>query len=78
MDALRLFLRGIDVIPISNAIDIFADTKAYLRKVGKMVDDADIFIGATSIANNMVMVTENVRHFENMPGIILENWVKRT
>lgn len=75
--ALATFIRGIDVIPIGNSIEVFSDTKAYLRKIGKMVDDADLLIGATAIANDMIMVTENIRHFENMPGIKLENWVKR-
>lgn len=56
---------------------MFADIKVMLRNAGKLVDDADIFIGATSIANDMVMVTENTRHFENMPNIKLENWVRR-
>ena len=48
-----------------------------LFRSGKIVDDADILIGATAIDNKFVMVTENVKHFENLPGITLENWVKR-
>lgn len=77
MNALKNFVGGVDVIPISEVLEQFADIKVQLRKIGKPVDDADIFIGATAIANGMVMVTENTRHFENMPGIRLENWVRR-
>lgn len=75
--ALNAFVEGIDVVPVSSSLETFADIKLYLRKIGKMVEDADIFIGATSIANQMVMVTENIKHFENMPNIKLENWVQR-
>ncbi len=74
---LRAFIRGIDMLPISNSLEEFAEIKFYLRRNGKIVEDSDIYIGAAAIANNMVMVTENLKHFENMPGIVLENWVKR-
>lgn len=77
MNALKNFVGGVDVIPISEILEQFADIKVQLRKIGKPVDDADIFIEATAIANGMVMVTENTRHFENMPGIRLGNWVRR-
>lgn len=77
MRALKAFAGEIDIIPISGVLEVFVDIKLMLRNAGKLVDDADIFIGATSIANGMVMVTENTRHFENMPNIKLENWVRR-
>ena len=31
-------------------------------KKGLLIEDADIIIGTTAIVNNMVMVTENVKH----------------
>lgn len=70
-------LENINMVPISSSLTVFAKCKAHLRKIGKIVDDADILIGATAIDNKFVMVTENVKHFENLPGITLENWVKR-
>ena len=69
-------LEGIDMIPVSNSLKMFAKCKAYLRKMGKIIDDADILIGTTAIANNLIMVTDNTKHFKNMPGITLENWVE--
>lgn len=70
-------LEDINMIPISSSLKVFAKCKAHLRKIGKIVDDAVILIGATAIDNKFVMVTENIKHFENLPGITLENWVKR-
>lgn len=70
-------LEGISMIPVSDSLKEFAKCKAHLRKIGRMVDDADILIGSTAIANNMIMVTENTKHFENLPCINLENWIKR-
>ena len=65
------------VLPISEAISTYAQQKARLRKAGTQIEDLDLFIGSTAIAYNLVMVTENVKHFEVQKGIEIENWVKR-
>jgi predicted nucleic acid-binding protein len=39
--------------------------------------DADIIIGTTAIINNMVMVTENVKHIGRLNGIVVENWMEK-
>jgi len=31
-------------------------------------------IGATAIANELIMVTNNTKHFVRMDGMILEDW----
>lgn len=63
-------------IPIFNAIDIFADEKARLKKKGKIIDDFDLLIGATSISNDMILVTNNEKHFNRLHNIQIENWTK--
>lgn len=62
------------IIPISSIHLEFAKQKALLRKKGCMIEDADIFIGATATANNMVMVTENMNHMSRLEGIVIDNW----
>lgn len=47
-----------------------------LRKTGDIIDEFDLLIGSTAIANEMILVTGNKRHFERLEGIILENWVE--
>ena len=42
-----------------------------------LVEDADIIIGTTAIINNMVMVTENVKHIGRLNGIVVENWMEK-
>jgi len=46
-----------------------------LRKSGKPIDDFDLLIGATAIANDLILVTNNIKHFENLKKIKLENWI---
>jgi tRNA(fMet)-specific endonuclease VapC len=67
----------IKIIPVFNAIGIYAKEKASLRKAGMLIDDLDIFIGATAIANGLIMVTDNGKHLNRLSGIKTVNWVER-
>ena len=74
--ALVNFLSGVQILPIFDALDIFASEKARLKKAGRPVDDFDLLIGASAIANDLVLVTNNIKHFERLEGIQIENWIK--
>ena len=72
------FLSSINVLPISSAINLFAEEKARLQTNGiPCEDNFDLLIGCTAVANDMIMVTENVKDFKNINNIQLENWIKR-
>ena len=78
MEHLNEFLASINILPISDAIDLYASEKARLRLAGTPADDDfDLLIGCTAIVNDMVMVTENLKHFKNYADIRLENWIER-
>lgn len=74
--ALEIFLSGIQVIPILPALDIYASEKARLQKVGQIIDDFDLLIGASAVAFDLVMVTNNYKHFNRIKGISVEDWTK--
>lgn len=65
------------VLPIYPVLPLFADTKAELRKQGKLIDDFDLLIGATAVTHKMILVSENMKHLSRIPGIKMENWIKR-
>ena len=71
------FSEQVKILPIFNAISIYAKEKVRLRKKGIMISDFDLFIGATAVANELIMVTENVKEFERISSIEIENWVER-
>jgi tRNA(fMet)-specific endonuclease VapC len=70
------FLELFQVIPISSCFDIYAREKAKLKKQGNLIDDFDLLIGCTAIANDMILVTRNVKHFQRLSSIKLDNWVQ--
>jgi tRNA(fMet)-specific endonuclease VapC len=71
--------RSLSVIPLDSAITReFAQQKARLRKEGMKLDDFDLLIGATALINRLTLVTNNVRHFERLDGLTLENWAQNS
>jgi len=71
------FTEQVKILPIFNSIHIYAKEKVRLRKMGRMISDFDLLIGSTAIANELIMVTENIEEFERISDIEIENWVQR-
>lgn len=69
------FADKITIIPILTSIRIYGKEKARLKTKGTIISDLDLFIGATSIVNEMILVTRNTREFERLKDIKLENWI---
>lgn len=57
--------------------DIQADLRAKLKKKGRPTQKEDSMIAAIALANHMVLVTRNTRHFEairEVSNLEIENW----
>lgn len=65
------------VLPVYPSLRLYGKLKAELEQKGQRIDEFDLLIGATSITNNMTMVTSNTKHFERITGIHLENWMEQ-
>lgn len=63
-----------EIIPIYSCLDYYAKEKSRLRKLGIIIDDFDLLIGATSISEKMIMVTNNVKHLGRLKNIKIEDW----
>ncbi|WP_256871824.1 PIN domain-containing protein [Nostoc sp. TCL26-01] len=67
-------LRQLLIIPISQAAsDEFKRLRAVskLRKIGQ----ADLLIASITLVNRAILVTRNTRHFKQIPGVRIVNWV---
>ena len=63
------------MLPIAPVFDLYGVEKARLRMAGTPTSDYDLLIGCTAVAEDMVMVTQNVKDFKNIKGIKIENWI---
>lgn len=74
---IEVFTDQIVILPIFGAIYLYGKEKARLRSKGLMISDFDLLIGYTAVDKDLIMVTENLKEFERVSEIQLENWVKR-
>jgi len=52
--------------------DIYAD----LRQKGITIGTSDILIAGIAIENELILITNNERHYESIKGLKIENWKK--
>ena len=49
--------------------------RAELERAGRRLDDPDLRIASIALANDLVLVSGNQRHFSRVPDLQLENWL---
>ena len=54
---------------------IYGRLKALLEKRGLSKSEPDLRIAAIAIQHNMLLITGNKRHFMNIPGLNVEDWI---
>jgi tRNA(fMet)-specific endonuclease VapC len=77
-DIIEQFSGQVTILPIYDTINLYGKEKARLRKLGTMISDFDLLIGCTSVEKELIIVTENVREFERINNIRIENWIDRS
>lgn len=55
----------------------YGELRWMLEKQGKKIGDMDMFIAATALEEDLILVTGNSDHFERIPGLRIENWMER-
>lgn len=56
------------------SVMISAEIYAESRKKGTPVDDIDLLIAGVAMANNLVLITHNQKHFGKVQGLELADW----
>lgn len=73
--ALLRFLAPLSILPFgAAAASEYGGIRAYLQSRGTPIGPLDMLIAAHARAENMVLVTNNVREFERVPELEIENW----
>lgn len=58
------------------AAELFGRNKAWLKQAGNTVADADLMISSITLAQGGILVTGNTRHYERIPHLRLEDWIR--
>lgn len=74
--ALNSFLSGFEVLAYGNAeADKYGEIRSQLRKAGTPIGTADTFIATHAVAKDLILVTNNIKHFQLVEGLSAENWL---
>lgn len=73
----KAFLESLSVLGLdAPAVEIFGEAKALLERQGQRLADADLLIAAIALGHRAIVVTGNRRHYERIPGVTVEDWIR--
>jgi predicted nucleic acid-binding protein len=65
------------VLPFDElAAEQYGMLRARLEREGKRLDEPDLRIASVVLSRGLTLVTGNLRHFERVPNLQLENWLE--
>jgi tRNA(fMet)-specific endonuclease VapC len=71
-------LNAIDVLPfVSDADRHYARLRAKLEKSGTIIGGNDMLIAAHALAVDCILISNNLREFQRVPGLRVQNWLER-
>ena len=54
----------------------YGEVRTHLKKKGTPIGAMDLLIAAHAIAENAILVTDNITEFRRVPKLKVENWVR--
>jgi tRNA(fMet)-specific endonuclease VapC len=76
LTAIEHFAARLDVLPFeAKAAAHYGQLRAELERAGTPCGPHDMQIGGHARAEGLIVVTNNSREFNRMPGVRVENWV---
>jgi len=73
---LEAFAARLEVLPFDNkAAYHFGQIRAALYRAGRPIGPYDMMIAGQARASGLKLVTNNVKEFERVPGLLVEDWI---
>lgn len=73
----QLIQNRLQILPVDRTVArSFSQIKATCRKKGFTASDFDFLIAATAKTHSLVLATLNLRHFNGIEGLAVEDWSK--
>ncbi len=72
----ELLESGLSILAFDRrAAEDYGELRATLEREGQRLDEPDLRIAAIVRSRDLTLVTGNVRHFERVPELTVENWL---
>ncbi len=73
----NVLLANLSILPFdSAAARRYGELRAHLESQGILTGDADLRIASIALSRDLTVVTGNIRHFERIPGLAIDNWLE--
>ena len=70
------FIQENELVSIrKDTVEKAAEIYAHLKKEGNLIEDADILMASTAIVEDLVLITNNIKHFKRVKGLRIDNWI---
>jgi tRNA(fMet)-specific endonuclease VapC len=64
------------VVPFDErAAEVYGPLRAQLESAGRRLDEPDLRIASIARSRELILVTGNIRHFNRVPELEVENWL---
>lgn len=64
------------VLPFdTTAARTYGSLRVQLERAGTPLAEPDLRIASIAVARGLVLVSRNIRHFQRIPGLVVENWI---
>ena len=77
-DDVDTILQSFDIMPLLPSLRLYGENKALLENNGRMIGEFDLLIGSCATYHDLIVVTSNLKHFDHIPDIKLEDWAQKS
>jgi tRNA(fMet)-specific endonuclease VapC len=72
---LKIFFHEFESLPFDNqCAESYGEIRSYLEQSGNPIGNNDLLIAATAIANDLTLITRNVREFSKISSLKITEW----
>ena len=75
LDRVRRFCQAFQSLPFDDtAAERYGSIRVQLQHEGRLIGGNDLLIAATTLANDVTLITRNTSEFSRVPGLRVEAW----
>ncbi len=77
-DRVDLILSALEILPLEVPADRhYGELRHHLTRQGILIGPSDLLIAAHALSAGLTVVTANAAEFARVPGLHVENWLKK-
>jgi tRNA(fMet)-specific endonuclease VapC len=77
IEKVEIILDSMEILPLTHPVEqYYAEIRTDLEQQGQPIGGNDLLIAAHALTLNLTVITANVREFDRVPHLKVQNWLK--